>query len=147
MEMKQCSKCKETKPTTEFYKNRSRRDGLQGRCRDCCNASAAAYCASHCEEKRASDAAYYAQIRARILAHYGETCAYDNADCSGGLEIDHMNGGGNEHRKEVGRGTGFYRWLVKNSFPEGLQTLCRYHNHAKSNTPDAEYRRALGLAA
>lgn len=48
------------------------------------------------------------------------------------LAIDHINGGGSAARKsgiyggsKVG-GSGFYRWLIKNDFPAGFQTLC--HN-------------------
>lgn len=46
------------------------------------------------------------------------------------LTIDHMDGNGSEHRREVfgeGARTGgsrFYFWLKKNSYPEGFQVLC-----------------------
>ena len=42
------------------------------------------------------------------------------------LTIDHINGGGNQHRKKIGCKTGcsFYRWLKKNGYPEGFQVLC-----------------------
>jgi hypothetical protein len=40
------------------------------------------------------------------------------------LTIDHINGGGNAHRREIK--TDFYQWLIKNNFPEGFQVLC--HN-------------------
>lgn len=33
--MKRCSGCGETKPYSEFHKNRARRDGLQGYCKPC----------------------------------------------------------------------------------------------------------------
>lgn len=35
--MKTCSKCKETKPTTEYSKNKSNKDGLQTICKLCAN--------------------------------------------------------------------------------------------------------------
>jgi hypothetical protein len=140
MEMKQCSKCNEVKPFDQFNKDRRAKDNLQSQCRKCSNADSAAYAPLR-----------RARNRKLVFAHYGETCAYDNADCSGGLEIDHRDGNGDTHRTEIFGarcgGTPMYQWLVKNNFPEGFQTLCRYHNHAKRNTPDAEYRRKLGLAA
>jgi hypothetical protein len=33
--MKVCYKCSETKELTEFYKDRTRKDGLENRCKDC----------------------------------------------------------------------------------------------------------------
>jgi hypothetical protein len=33
--MKQCIVCKNNKPLSEFYKNRSKKDGYQGRCKPC----------------------------------------------------------------------------------------------------------------
>ena len=33
--MKTCSKCKETKPKSEFYKSKKSKDGLQSRCNSC----------------------------------------------------------------------------------------------------------------
>lgn len=35
---KKCGKCKEQKPLTEFYKDRTRTDGYNHKCRDCQNA-------------------------------------------------------------------------------------------------------------
>jgi hypothetical protein len=47
------------------------------------------------------------------------------------LSIDHINGNGAEHRRELKRTTGgstgghdFYRWLKNNNFPDGYQVLC-----------------------
>lgn len=51
------------------------------------------------------------------------------------LTIDHINGGGNKHRIGMvsGRaGSGdFYRFLIKNNFPDGYQVLCFNCNNAK----------------
>ena len=37
--MKKCSKCKEEKDYSDFYKNKSKKDGLGTECRSCCNTS------------------------------------------------------------------------------------------------------------
>jgi hypothetical protein len=49
------------------------------------------------------------------------------------LNIDHINGGGNEHRKSIGvrSGSGFFKWLKETGYPEGFQILCCNCNHAK----------------
>lgn len=51
------------------------------------------------------------------------------------LSIDHINGGGNKHRKEIigenSKGGNIYVWLIKNNFPEGFQILCHNCNMAK----------------
>ena len=47
------------------------------------------------------------------------------------LSIDHMNGDGAKHRKEIGGGDKIYRWLIKNNFPTGFQVLCYNCNVAK----------------
>lgn len=61
-----------------------------------------------------------------VMTHYSHglmecECGESRIQC---LTIDHINGGGNKHRKEVGEGVTFYRWLIKNNFPEGFRVLC-----------------------
>ena len=47
------------------------------------------------------------------------------------LCIDHVNGGGTKHRKELGMGgSTFYTWLIKNNFPDGYQVLCHNCNQS-----------------
>lgn len=49
------------------------------------------------------------------------------------LSIDHINGGGQKHRKEVhSYGTTLYNWLKRNNFPKGYQILCFNCNLGKS---------------
>jgi hypothetical protein len=50
---------------------------------------------------------------------------------AGKLTIDHINGDGKRHRKEVHRGTPFWRWLIAEGFPEGFQVLCLSCNQSK----------------
>ena len=60
-----------------------------------------------------------------VLTHYGGgnlacvTCGYDDLKA---LSIDHINGNGSKHKKSIGMNT--YRWLIKNNYPLGYQTLC-----------------------
>jgi len=60
----------------------------------------------------------------QVLSHYGskcQCCGEDNPDL---LTIDHVNGGGNKHRRSIGESSGIHRWLVKNNFPDGFRLLC-----------------------
>ena len=43
MNTKHCGKCNETKPTTEFSRNKKRRDGLQSQCKKCMAKSSKAW--------------------------------------------------------------------------------------------------------
>lgn len=70
---------------------------------------------------------YRAIQRSRVFNHYGNKCAY--CGCSDKLTIDHIDGTGSEHRREVKRN--LYNWLIANNFPTGFQTLCDYHNRMK----------------
>jgi hypothetical protein len=67
-------------------------------------------------------------FREQALAHYGQICSCCGETKKAFLCIDHINGGGEAHRREIGisSGTGFLNWLVKNDFPDGFRTLC--HN-------------------
>ena|SRR3990167_7974250 len=47
------------------------------------------------------------------------------------LAIDHIAGGGNEHRREVGEGANFFVWLRDNNYPEGFRVLCYNCNNAR----------------
>jgi hypothetical protein len=71
------------------------------------------------------------RTRQAVFDHYGWHCA-----CCGSterLEIDHVNGGGTEHRRKerLPSGLAFYRWLIRNNFPDGYQALCRSCNASK----------------
>ena len=66
-----------------------------------------------------------------MFDHYGRVCQHCGS--SDDLTIDHVNEDGAEHRLEIGRGSiNFYRWLVRNDFPNDFQTLCRRCNTRKS---------------
>lgn len=91
----------------------------------------AAYCAANIVKKRLQDAAWYARVRATVFAHYGEKCACCGIDDAGFLTIDHVNGGGTKHRKQINKKS-IYNWLIQQGFPEGFQTLCFNCNLGKS---------------
>jgi len=74
------------------------------------------------------------ELRREVLLAYGNVCACCGEKEEIFLAIDHVNNDGAEHRREL-RGVSsafFYRWLKKNGFPPGFQTLCHNCNWAKS---------------
>jgi predicted restriction endonuclease len=69
--------------------------------------------------------ATHAAHRDAVLAHYGHKCATPGCVevTKEFLHVDHIDGGGNAHLKEIGFGK-IFRWLIKNNFPPGFQILC-----------------------
>ena len=67
---KTCTKCGETKPTTEFYKRSDARDGLQAHCKSCKKARSKAWYEANREEKKARDKAYYEANREKEKARH-----------------------------------------------------------------------------
>ena len=84
-------------------------------------------------KQRRNDKAAKRRLRLQVLVEYGgnpPTCS-----CCGELNvefltIDHLNGGGNEHRRKIGGSARFYTWLRKNGFPSGYRVLCCNCNHS-----------------
>jgi hypothetical protein len=68
------------------------------------------------------------QIKIEVFTHYSNgtpKCACCGETEIRFLTIDHINGGGNKQRKQLGlSGSGIYKWLIRNGFPEGYQVLC-----------------------
>ncbi len=75
--------------------------------------------------------------RALVLKHYGgdpPKCAICSSDVYDTLCIDHTEGGGNKHRAELKRKTdSFYRWLIKQGYPDGFRVLCHNCNNTLSS--------------
>lgn len=73
-------------------------------------------------------------IRRLVIGKYGPNCVCCGESEEIFLTIDHIGGGGNAHRKELGINGGerFYAWLVREDFPSGYQTLCFNCNAGRS---------------
>jgi len=68
---------------------------------------------------------YRRKLRLEVLNHYtpkGLRCACCGEDHVEFLCIDHINGGGGQHRKSINGD--FYNWLKKHGFPKGFRVLC-----------------------
>lgn len=73
---------------------------------------------------------YGRKMKSEALLVYGRgklgcvVCGESRLAC---LSIDHIDGGGNKHRRSIGEnrvGLSFYKWLKDEGFPNGYQTLC-----------------------
>ena len=88
-------------------------------------------CYARTREKVAAKAA---DRRLQCLHHYSGNppkCACCGESTVQFLAIDHIDGGGLAHRKQIKTMTIFH-WLIKNNFPDGFQVLCHNCNMAKS---------------
>ena len=82
------------------------------------------------------------EIKTEVLTHYGKgrlTCTMCGESRLVCLSIDHIDGGGISHRKELNAyGYRFYKKLKKANFPKGYQTLCMNCQFVKSILDRAE---------
>ena len=111
--IKVCTRCKKEKLTSQFYRDATRKDNLTCWCRDCMVSA---------NNKQLE------QLKIEVLTHYGNgklSCVRCGFEDIRALTIDHIKGGGWKHRRSLGlSGNMFYRWLQRNSYPKGYQTLC-----------------------
>ena len=104
---KVCSMCKEIKPIEEFCISNSARFGLSSPCKQCQS------------DKRL-------ELRFDILNHYSNgdlKCACCGENESDFLTLDHIDGGGRQHRKKVGSGN-IYVQIRREGYPKGYRVLC-----------------------
>lgn len=153
-----CKGCGTTFPlTTEyFYAAPATKSGFHGKCKKCFGIdNNRRYMGSpeRHEANRKAAREYYknnvAKVREYAKQHNQDLRraalnAYSNNDpkcaCCGEntfefLAIDHINGGGNQHRKTIGcgSGSGTYTWLKANNYPVGFRVLCHNCNQTLGN--------------
>lgn len=79
---------------------------------------------------------YMRKVKDEVISHYSygaNKCACCGENQRAFLSLDHIEGGGNQHRKKVGRKYGsIHYWLKKKGYPKGFQVLCYNCNMAKS---------------
>ena len=71
-------------------------------------------------------------LKIKVINHYSNgsmECSCCGENIIEFLTIDHINGGGRKHLKQLGPGN-FYTWLIKNNYPEGFRVLCLNCNFA-----------------
>ena len=68
-----------------------------------------------------------------VLTNGEGTCRWCGQGDLDVLCVDHVNDNGRQHAEECGYrgGNSFYKWLIKNDYPEGFQILCYNCNSKK----------------
>ena len=78
------------------------------------------------DKSRTSARIRHQRIKRKVIDMYGGFCVCCGEQELTFLTIDHIRGGGNQHRKMLGIGGGskFYYWLRKNNYPTGFRVFC-----------------------
>jgi hypothetical protein len=79
----------------------------------------------HLEEQTKKRRYRRQNCKIKVISHYSKgtmTCCKCGTDDMRILTIDHINGKGNEHRKQIHRHLA--EWVVRNNYPDGFQILC-----------------------
>lgn len=121
-----CDKCmaKFSEYSVEYY-HQKKAEGLCPNCGVPVDPDDAAILCVECREDK-SDAAKLRWQRLRdaaFAAYGGYACAGCNCTDAAVLELDHVGGGGNEHRREIGQ-SNLYLWLKQQNYPVGFRVLC-----------------------
>lgn len=133
-EYRKIHKDKITKYQVEYHKiNKDKIKIRDAKYRNIHKSESAEYYKSHKNELNIKNAERNRNVRLEVLMHYSngtmqcKECGERNVEF---LEIDHINGGGNKHKKTEGIGS-MYHYLRNNNFPEGYQILCSNCNIKK----------------
>lgn len=143
METKICVDCGIEKALSEYYVQSSLPGDRKHSCKICSNAKTTAWRLTNPEAWNKKNKAYRDRRRERVLKHYGNKCVCCSEFRPEFLGLDHINGGGTQHRQEVGD---TYAWAVKHNFPDCLQILCHNCNDAKGfygECPHVKERREM----
>ncbi len=113
---KECKRCLNRYDTKDFYKNKGRHDGLSVYCKECHNTDTGHRSASY---------------RTKVFNIIGEVqckkCGESDLEV---LHVDHINGGGNKHRKEHNSPDSYWN-NIKTLDPSIFQILCANCNLIK----------------
>lgn len=131
-----CTKCRTFKPATYefFHPKKGGYNGLDSQCKTCTQKYTSEKRKRNSKKLKIENKKYRDKERLAVLSYYSNgalCCACCKVKNIEFLAIDHINGNGNTHRKEVKKTGGtFFRWLIKNNYPEGFRVLCHNCNFA-----------------
>ena len=131
--IRRCNRCRLVKPLAAFFRQGRTYKSL---CKPCDQTRAKT---DYAALNRAARHRRWLILRAQVFWHYGTVCACCSEPETDFLTIDHIEGDGAEHRRQIGESS-LYHWLRKNGFPPGFQTLCRNCNWAKHRLGTCPHR-------
>jgi hypothetical protein len=67
---------------------------------------------------------HWLALKTKVIHHYGLDCYCCNESDIRFLTIDHIEGGGKKHRREIIGSTSQYQWIIDNNYPDYLRTAC-----------------------
>ena len=161
MKLKTCCHCKQEKLLDEFGRETRRINGHKDFCLLCAKiirrnqyngkirvADTLRWRAKPGNHQRCIDQwrRYRAKLKTQVVAAYGGCCTCCGENEMAFLTIEHLNGGGLEHRKRVGSGSGIYRDIIRQGFPTKFTVLCMNCNFAKRWGKTCPHQQALNLA-
>ena len=111
---KRCSTCQLTKKLDQFYRSKREVLGVEYQCKKCASAR---------QSKQRE------QNWRKILAHYGGKCFCCGEANEEFLTVDHLKGGGTEHRRKLNSGR-LYAFVVREKFPKKFRIACMNCNFA-----------------
>lgn len=92
-----------------------------------------------CDRCRATAKRHIQKLKSTVVEKYGGKCACCGEKEIAFLTIDHVDGGGNRHRREL-KLSMIYRWLIRNGYPSGFQILCWNCNLAKHHFGECPHK-------
>ena len=136
-DFKICSKCKEIRPLSDYYRNGS--GYLISECKKC--TIKRSKIRSVKPEVRIKDNLALCQKRSKIrdevfAAYGGYKCVCCGETEPSFMTLDHIDNDGADFRRKIAgkrtaAGYRTYIWLKKNSYPANIQVLCMNCNHGK----------------
>ena len=160
---KTCTRCLVTKPIASFGPRKGAKDGINSVCRDCARERHKGYLQKYLSNpvnvskyKESSNRwrlenpeaakqlghTAWNRLRQEMLSAYGRECACCGESEEAFLTLEHMNGDGSQHRKEVGGGSNSYRDLKRRGWPQdGFCVLCMNCNWAKRRSGICPHQR------
>lgn len=84
-----------------------------------------------CEECAKKGSVFNLKRKIILINGYGGKCSCCGESEHAFLSIDHVNGGGGKHRREIGSSSTLYRNIIREGFPKTFQLLCHNCNHGR----------------